>query len=194
MSFKQYQAGETIFLEGDAALGLWLIEHGRVKIYKLSHAGNEQILHILGEGNSFNDIAALDGGTNPANAAALSIIRLWLLPSHALKDAMLANSRLSIRISSLLAKRVRSLVGQIEDLSLHSVVSRLARFLIRQTQDPSLSGAGVTRTVIAAHLNTTPQTISNALNTLEEAGAIEFDRHQITIVDEAALRSMAEQD
>lgn len=194
MILKQVEAGESIFFEGDEALGLWLIERGRVKIYKLSSAGNEQILHILGENTSFNDIAALDSGTNPANAAALSPVILWLLPAKALKEAMLADSRLATRISSLLAKRVRYLVKQIEDLTLYSVVTRLARFLIRQTQDPSLSGAGVTRTVIAAHLNTTPQTISNALNALEEAGAIEFDRHQILIVDDAILRSLAEQE
>jgi CRP/FNR family transcriptional regulator, dissimilatory nitrate respiration regulator len=193
MIFKQYSAGESIFFEGDATLGLWLVEYGRVKIYKLSSAGNEQILHILGEGNSFNDIAALDGGANPANASALSQVSVWLLPTATLKETMLADSLLAMRISSLLAKRVRSLVKQIEDLSLYSVVSRLARFLIRQTEDPALSGAGVTRTVIAAHLNTTPQTISNALNTLEEAGAIEFDRHQIIIIDAAALARLAEQ-
>jgi CRP/FNR family transcriptional regulator, dissimilatory nitrate respiration regulator len=193
MIFMQYGAGEAIFFEEDETLGLWLVEQGRVKIYKLSSAGNEQILHILGEGNSFNDIAALDGGANPANASALSQLKVWLLPRAALKEAMLADSRLAMRISSILAKRVRSLVKQIEDLTLYSVVSRLARFLIRQIEDPALSGAGVTRTVIAAHLNTTPQTISNALNTLEEAGAIEFTRHQIIIIDAAALARLAEQ-
>lgn len=192
--FKQYQANESIFFEGEESLGLYLIEHGRVKIFKLSSAGNEQVLHILGEGNSFNDIAALDNGVNPANAAALSSVRLWLLPQKSLQAAMLNHSRLAARISSILAKRVRNLVKQMEDLTLYSVVTRLARFLIRQIQDPALSGAGVTRTVIAAYLNTTPQTISNALNSLEEAGAIEFDRHQISIVDLAALRRIAEED
>lgn len=192
--FKQYQANEAIFFESENALGLYLIEHGRVKIFMLSSAGNEQVLHILGEGNSFNDIAALDNGQNPANAAALSAAQLWLLPKSKLQEAMLNNSRLATRISSILAKRVRSLVKQMEDLTLYSVVTRLARFLILQSQDPALSGAGVTRTVIAAHLNTTPQTISNALNTLAEAGAIEFDRHQITIIDIAALQRLGELD
>lgn len=192
--FKQYQANETIFFDEEDSLGLYLIQHGRVKIYKLSSAGNEQVLHILGEGNSFNDIAALDNGQNPANAAALSSVRLWLLPKSKLQEAMLNNSRLATRISSILAKRVRSLVKQMEDLTLYSVVTRLARFLILQTQDPALSGIGVTRTVIASHLNTTPQTISNALNSLAEAGAIEFDRHQITITDIAALQRLGELD
>lgn len=192
MLLRHYEAGETIFLEGDESLGLWLIEHGRVKVYKLSSAGNEQIVHILGEKNSFNDIAALDDGANPANAAALSKVRLWLLPKTAFQEAMLADSRLALQVSRILAKRVRMLVGQIENLTLYSVVSRLARFLIQQTNDPALSGQGVTRTAIAAYLNTTPQTISNALNTIAEEGAIEFDRHQIIIINETTLRRLAE--
>ena len=67
-----FEFGEAIFHEGDPALGLWLIEQGSVKIFKISLDGAEHILHLLGEGNTFNDIAAFDAGVNPANAAALS--------------------------------------------------------------------------------------------------------------------------
>ncbi|MEL6406987.1 MAG: helix-turn-helix domain-containing protein [Chloroflexota bacterium] len=90
-----------------------------------------------------------------------------------------------------MAKRVHSLVGQIEDLALYSVIVRLARFLIKQVDDPSLSGDGVTRKIIAAHLNTTPLTISVALRELATARAIEFDRHQVMIVDEIKLQAIA---
>lgn len=191
MVVRRFTPGEAIFWEGDPAAGLWLVESGSVKIYKLNPEGEEHILHILGEGNTFNDIAALDGGANPANAAALSQVQVWLLPTDVLNEAMQANSQLAIKFVRVLARRVRSLVGQIEDLALYSVIVRLARFLIRQLEDPALSGPGVTRTAIAAHINTTPQTISNALRSLEEAGAIRFDRHQITIVREDILRSIA---
>jgi CRP/FNR family transcriptional regulator, dissimilatory nitrate respiration regulator len=83
------------------------------------------------------------------------------------------------------------LVGQIEDLALYSVIVRLSRFLLKQAEDASLNGPGVTRTAIAAHLNTTPQTISVLLRDLESSGAIEFNRHQIHIVREDILRSIA---
>ena len=82
---RQFEAGEMIFLEGESAAGLWLIEAGRVKIYKLNPEGEEHILHFLGAGNTFNDIAALDGGLNPANAAALTAVSVWLMPSAALR-------------------------------------------------------------------------------------------------------------
>ncbi len=189
---RTFTANEMIFLEGELAEGLWIVENGRVKIYKLSLDGNEHILHLRGPGKTFNDIGALDGGNNPANAAALSTkVEVWLVPSAIITEVLTQNAQVALNVIRLLAKRVRSLVGQIEDLALYSVIVRLARFLIKQVDDSSLSGPGVTRTAIAAYLNTTPQTISVALRELEASGAIEFDRHQITIVDETQLCAIA---
>lgn len=189
---RTYSANQTIFVEGEPAEGLWIVEKGRVKIYKLNLDGNEHILHLRGPGDTFNDIGTLDGGSNPANAAALSAeVQVWLVPSAIISHVLTNNPQVALNVIRLLARRVRSLVGQIEDITLYSVIVRLARFLIRQTDDPSLSGPGITRTAIAAHLNTTPQTISVALRDLEAAGAIEFDRHRIIIVDEQKLRTIA---
>lgn len=189
---KTYRAGDIIFIEGEPAEGLWIIEQGRVKIYKLNESGNEHILHLLGSGKTFNDIGALDSGSNPANAAALSdTVKVWLVPTEVIISTLSRNPQVALNVIRLLAMRVRSLVGQIEDLTLYSVISRLARFLLKQVDDPSLSGPGVTRTAIAAHLNTTPQTISVVLRDLESAGAIQFDRHQIQIIDEDKLRTIA---
>ncbi len=189
---RTYTTHETIFMENEVAEGLWVVAKGRVKIYKLNPDGNEHILHLLGPGRTFNDIATLDGGPNPANAAALSAeVQVWLIPSDVIAHVLTQNSRVALNVIRLMANRVRSLVGQIEDLALYSVIVRLARFLIKQTEDPSLSGVGITRTAIAAHLATTPQTISVALREIEATQAIKFDRHQIIILDEDKLRGIA---
>jgi CRP-like cAMP-binding protein len=189
---RSFSAGETLFHEGEAADGLWIVKEGHVKIFKLNPDGGEHILHLRGPGDTFNDISALDGGGNPANAAALSHnVQVWLIPSAVLTHVLTHNAQVSLNVIRLLAVRVRSLVGQIEELALYSVIVRLARFLLKQSEDPSLSGPGVTRTAIAAHINTTPQTISNLLHSLEEMGAIHFDRHHVIIVDEQLLRSIA---
>ncbi len=188
---RQAAAGETLFLEGDSSAGLWMIVWGRVKVYKLNPEGQEHILRIFGENDTFNDISALDGGANPANAAALSDSMLWVLPAQVFRDFILSDSAFAMRVIQVLSGRVRRLVGQIEDLTLYSVVVRVARLLLKQAEDPALSGIGVTRAALAAHLATTPQTISTALRELEVAGAIEFNRHQIRIVREDLLRSIA---
>jgi CRP/FNR family transcriptional regulator len=189
---RTYAAGEPIFWEGEPANGLWVVEEGHVKIYKLNPDGGEHILHLRGPGKTFNDVAALDGGSNPANAAALSPeARVWLIPSEVITYVLTHNSRVALNVIHLLAVRVRTLVAQIEDLALYSVMVRLARFLLKQATDPSLRGPGVTRTAIAAHINTTPQTLSNILRSLEEAGAIRFDRQRVIIVEERILQSIA---
>jgi CRP/FNR family transcriptional regulator, dissimilatory nitrate respiration regulator len=191
-SRHSYSAGEIIFMENEPALGLWVVETGRVKIFKVSMDGQEHILHLRSPGKTFNDIGALDGGANPASAAALSQeVTVWLIPRAVILAVLARNPEVAVNIIRLLALRVRSLVSQIEDLTLYSVVVRLARFLLKQSSDPSLSGPGVTRTAVAAHLNTTPQTISVALRELEKAQAISFDRHQITITREDILRGIA---
>lgn len=191
LTHHSFAAGETIFLEGEPALGLWMIEYGRVKIYKIHPDGNEHVLRIFGDGDTFNDVAALDNGSNPANAGALSDGSAWVLPSHALQSLIRSDGVFALRMTALLAGRVRRLIQQIEDLSLYSVIARLARFLLTQGSDPALTGPGVTRAIIAAHLATTPQTISTALRELEVAGAIQFDRHRIVIVREDILKSIA---
>lgn len=188
---KPTEAGETLFLEGDPCVGLWMIEYGRVKIYKLNPQGQEHILRILGDNETFNEIGALDGGVNPANAATLSDSMLWVLPTQTFRELILKDNAFAARVIQMLARRVRGLVSQIEDLTLYSVTVRVARLLLKQVDDPALSGTGVTRAALAAHLATTPQTISTALRELETTGAIRFDRHHIQIVDEVLLRSIA---
>ena len=189
---RHFTAGETIFHEGERADGLWVVDQGTVKVYKLSQDGAEHILHLRGPGDSFNEIAALDGGPNPAGAAALSPeARLWLLPSVAIQVVLERNGAAALHIVRKLAERVRLLVGQIEDLALYSVTVRLARFLLRQAEDPSLRDPGIPRTAVAAHINTTPQTLSSCLRSLEQSGAIRFDRRRVHIVDERILRSIA---
>ena len=188
---QTYAVDETIFLESEPSRGMWMIEQGRVKIYKVNPEGEEHIMHLLGPGNTFNEVATFDGGLNPANAGTLTEAAIWLLPAEALNHLLSIDNALALKVVKLLANRVRNLVGQLEDLALYSVTIRLARFLLKQLEDPALSGPGVTRANIAAHLATQPETISRALRSLEQAQAIRFDRHRIIIADEKLLRTLA---
>jgi CRP/FNR family transcriptional regulator len=189
---RGFAAGELLFLEGDPCAGLWIVAAGRVKIYKISVEGREHILHMVGPGQSFNDIAALDGGENPASAAALSEGLAWVIASADLLAFLRSEIDLALGVIAGLSERVRALIQQIEDLALYAVPARLARFLLAQLETPALDGPGVTRAAIAAYLATTPESVSRTLRMLEEAGAIRFDRHRIVIVNEDLLRAIAQ--
>ena len=185
-----FDSQKIIFLEGQKATGLWLIEQGQVKIAKINPDGDEYILHLLGAGDSFNDIAVLEQGNNPAHAIALSEVVCWMIPTVTIQQILADHPKSAKAAIVMLTTRVRTLVQQLENLALYSVTARLARFLIQQAESPIIEG-GVTRVAIAAHLATTPETISRALRSLEQAGAIQFNRHQIEIVNPDVLRALA---
>jgi CRP/FNR family transcriptional regulator len=187
-----FSPGEIIFMEGDSPAGLWILESGRVKIYKLGLNGREYILRFLGPGDTFNDLAALDGAPNPISAMAITDISAWVISADSFTEALHADHQLAEAVVGGLVGRIRHLIGQVEDLALHSVTARLARFLLEQVDDPTLSHPAVTRSLIANHLATTPESISRSLRELEQAGAIRFDRHRIFISQPDTLRHIAQ--
>jgi CRP/FNR family transcriptional regulator, dissimilatory nitrate respiration regulator len=187
-----FQAEETVQVEGETAVGLWWIESGAVKIYKSNMEGSEQILHIAGPGETFNDIAVYDRGGNPANAAVLTPAKIWLLPSGTIHRLLVENNAFAQTVIVAMARRVRAFTRQIEDLTLYSVTARLARFLLQEADNPAFVEAGVTRKAIASYLATTPESVSRTLRLLQEAGAIQFDRYRIMIVNPALLRTIGQ--
>lgn len=189
--YRTYRPGETIFLEGEPSAGLWIIENGRVKAYKLSPDGQEYILRFFGPGDTFNELAALDGAPNAASTAAVTAVSAWAIPSAVFADALKADHELALAVVQGLVGRVRHLIGQVEDLALRPVTARLARFLLEQVEDPTLAHPAVTRALIANHLATTPESVSRSLRVLEQAGGIRFDRHRIIVVQPDILREAA---
>ncbi len=188
---RTFEPDETIFVEGDESAGLWILETGSVKAYKLAADGHEYVLRIFGAGDTFNNIAALDNGPNPANAAAIDQVTAWVIPADTLRRVLDTDHVVALAVIQGLAGRVRQLVLQIEDLALHSVTGRLAHFLLEQAENPALTAPVVTRTLIASHLATTPESVSRALRSLEAMGAIRFDRHRIVIVNAQRLHELA---
>lgn len=188
---RTFTANEMIFLEGEASAGLWLLEDGRVKAYKLSPDGQEYVMTFFAPGSSFNDLAALDGAQNPVSTMAVTAVAAWNIPSVVFVEALQTDHDMCRAVLQGLVGRVRHLVGRVEDLALRPVTARLARFLLQQVENPTLADPAITRALIAQHLATTPESISRSLRVLEEAGAIRFDRHRIMVVDTNVLQQQA---
>jgi CRP/FNR family transcriptional regulator len=189
---RTFAPNEMIFLEGSPSAGLWIVENGRVKAYKLSPDGQEFILHFLGPGDTFNDIAALDGAPNPVSATAVTDVSAWVISSAVFSQALQADHEKALAVIEGLTDRIRVVAGRMEDLALHSVTARLAHFLLDQIEDTTLKHPSITRALIANHLATTPESISRSLRVLENAGAIRFDRHRIIITQPDILRQQAQ--
>ena len=194
---RRYSRGQVIFLEGDACVGLHVVTEGEVKIFKLSPRGREQILHRLGPGETFNDVAVLDGGPNPASAAAITDSTVCVITRLEVRRIAHLYPALAWALIESIAHRARHLVGMVEDLSLRSVRARLARLLLAEAQRSDNAteinrSHMVTQADLAARLGTVRELIGRALRDLADEQLIAFDRHRIVIIDGEKLAAVAE--
>jgi CRP/FNR family transcriptional regulator len=193
---RNYARGQVIFLEDDPCAGLHIVASGEVKIYKMSPQGREQILHRFGPGDTFNDVAVLDGGPNPASAAATEDSTLCVIARSDIRRFAETHPQLAWALIESIARRTRHLVAMVEDLSLRSVKARLARLLLTEGERTAATGRidrsqMVTQAEMAARLGTVREMIGRALRDLADEGLIEFDRHRIVIVDRERLAEVA---
>lgn len=191
-----YDRGQTIFLEGEACAGLYVVARGEVKIFKMSPQGREQILHRLKPGDTFNDVAVLDGGPNPASAAAISDASLCMIARADIRRLAQAYPALAWALIESVARRTRHLVEMVEDLALRSVKERLARLLLAEVARTPAAGSldrsrMMSQAEMAARLGTVREMIGRALRDLDNEGVISLDRHRIVIRDAGRLAAIA---
>ena len=188
---RQYSRGEVIFLEGDPCAGLHVIQEGRIKLYKVSVEGREQIVRLLSPGEFFNEVAVFDRGSNPVSAMAALDTTVWVVGCSAMLDLMGTHPALAVAIIENLASRSRHLLSLVEDLSLRTVSARLAKLLLAQAQASSGGSQRITQQEMAAQLGTVREMVGRVLRTFEDDGLIRFDRHRIVVLDREGLEKEA---
>jgi len=103
---------------------------GKIKIYKLSREGKEQILHIFGAGEIFGEVPVFAGGSYPANAEAIEPGRVLFFPRDSFIALIEREPSIALNMLAILSQRLRRFTHLIEDLSLKEVPGRLAAYLI----------------------------------------------------------------
>lgn len=188
---RQYSKDEVIFLEGDPCAGLCIVEEGRIKIFKVSRDGREQVVKLLAPGEFFNEVAALDGGPNPVSAMAAMGSVLRIIDRNTMLDLLGRYPPLAQGVIENLAARARHLVSLVEDLSLRTVSARLAKLLLTQAVGTDEAPRRMTQQEMAGQLGTVREMVGRVLHSFEEEGLIRFDRHRIIILDQEGLEDRA---
>jgi CRP-like cAMP-binding protein len=189
---RSYRRGDPVFLEGHPCEGLYAVKSGRVRVYKISPEGREQVLLIAGPGDTFNEVPVFDGGPNPASVEALEPTVLLLLPKGALLAMMEAHPEIRRAFMRTFAMRIRQLVGLVEELSFKTVTGRVARILLEQLPSPEGGDQPrrLTQRELAAMAGTAREVAGRALKALEMQGAIRIERGRIVVVDREQLASL----
>lgn len=184
--------GQTVFEEGARAEGLYVILTGRLKLVRISPRGREQVLHAEGPGATLGEVPLFDGGGYVASAIAVEESRVLFVPRPALLD-LCRRPEVALGVIGVLARRVRTFAGLIEDLALRDVTARVAGFVVAESRragavDLALPG---TREEIAARLGTVRELVSRSLARLRAAGVIEVSGRRVRVSDPRRLADYA---
>jgi len=183
---KQYGRGESIFFEGDPGTGFYMVATGRVKIFKTSISGKEQILHIFGAGEPFGEVPVFHGQPFPANATALEKTSLIFFSRQAFVDIVHTMPSLVMNMLAVLSMRLRRFTTQIENLSLKEVPARLADYLLYVAEEQGnvkQVELQISKGQLASLLGTIPETLSRIFAKMSEEGLISVDGKMISLLD-----------
>ena len=195
---RTYGAGHVLFATGDPCRGLYIVETGRVRIYRTSPSGREQVLHVEGPGRAVAELPLIDGGVYPASAITEVESRLAFIPRAEFEALYRANPDVADAIIRELGKRLRHLVHVTETLAFRDVAARLASFLAQyadehgeRTPDGIEIVLDRTREELSQELGTARESVSRALKQLTEKGVIHpLARRRMRIPDVAKLRTL----
>jgi len=189
-----FAGGQVIFAEGDKADGFYIVVTGRVKIYKLSPEGKEQILHVFGPGEPFAEVAMFSGGTLPAHAEAIKESRVVFVPRTAFVALIQQDPSIAMNMFGTLSIRLKRFTSLIEDLSLKEVPQRLAAYLLylaNEKKDQEHVELAISKGQLASLLGTIPETLSRILGKMSAQGCIATKGRTIELRDRRALESLA---
>ncbi|MFP4040113.1 MAG: Crp/Fnr family transcriptional regulator [Desulfosudaceae bacterium] len=192
---RTFHKGEIIFSEGDLGNGFYIIETGRVKIYKLSLEGKEHIFHIYGPGKPFGEVPVFQGSHFPATAQTLEPSKLVFLPRREFVGLITAQPSLAMNMLAVLSTRLREFTVMVENLALKEVPARLAAYLLVLAEEQDQADTvtlPVSKNQLAGLIGTTPETISRTLTKMAGDGVIQVSHRDIVLRDMERLVDMSE--
>jgi CRP-like cAMP-binding protein len=185
---RRYPAGQIVLLEGAASSVLYVVQAGRLKLFKTSPRGREQVLRLLRPGDMFNEVAVFDEGPNPASAQAIEDCTLYLLRRRDLMRFVAERPGIALAVTRTFARRLREALALVEDLAFRDVTSRLAKILL-EGQDGS--APRLTQELLAAMAGSRREVIGRALKALSADGAVRLERGRIHVLDRKVLERLA---
>ncbi|UCE17142.1 MAG: Crp/Fnr family transcriptional regulator [Gemmatimonadota bacterium] len=190
---KRYAKGEAIFNEGEPADRLFILNSGRIEVFKLSTEGKRQILRIVLPGEVFAEAAMFSGETYPAYADAATDTELLCIAQKEFLYLLEKKPELSLRMLGALSKLLRGFTGMIEDLCLRDVPSRLAKFLLDRSvkEDRDFFHLDMKMGDLAQKICTVSETLSRTLRKMRVKGVIDVRGKTITILDKETLQKIA---
>ena len=192
---KSQEKDDYLFHEGDPAHGFYVVQRGAVNVHRVNAMGKEQIIHIFRAGDSFAEVALASATGYPADARALEPTQVLLVQKAGILALLKRQPELALRMLGSMSSHLRVLVGQLEDLTLKDVETRLANWLVKRCTNPSAESPvkielTMTKRVLAAELGTVSETFSRTLAKFREQKLLAVKGKTVTVLSPAGLSAL----
>jgi len=194
---RSYRDGAIVFSQGDPGDALYGVVTGKIRISASAQDGREMFLNIMEPGDTFGEIALLDGHHRTATASATSPSELIIITRDHFLELLKREPKLVSHVVQLLCERIRWTSGLAEESALLSVPERLARRLLslgelHGHENPHGVELRISQEEVARFLGLSRQAVNQYLQNWKARGWLALGRGKIVIADKRALRDVAE--
>ncbi|HSH16507.1 MAG TPA: Crp/Fnr family transcriptional regulator [Verrucomicrobiae bacterium] len=191
-SSRTLEKGDYLFREGEPSRGFYVVQRGAINVHRVNAAGKEQVIHVFRTGESFAEATLATQHGYPGDGRAVEPSQVLLIQKAGFLDLLRHRPELALRMLAAMASHLRVLVGQLEDLTLKDVETRLANWLIKhcptpQSERPQTIQLTVTKRVLAAELGTVSETFSRTLAKFREQGLLHVKGKTFTLPQPARM-------
>lgn len=192
--------GEVLFHEGQLLENLYVVSKGRLKAYKITPEGKEQILYIFSEGDFFGDLSLLRGERLNFNIEAIEETVFCVLRKNHFRNLILSDPSIALKALEMLAQRLQDLEMLIEGLGLQNATLRIAKVLseLAKRYGNKVEGGievnlSLRQEDLASYTGMARETVSRKLGKLQDEGIIKFkDNKKLLVTDINRLSNYVE--
>ncbi len=200
LRLREYARDELIFHQGDESRQVYFVLKGKLRVYKISAAGDETSIDILGENEIVGELAALDNRPRSATAKAVTPVSLLTMTQEAFVARLNAMPGLAVGLARVLAQKLRWTAAYAEAVAQYDAAGRLLHIILVNNDRYGIDAGGGRRRVpmglnqtdLASMIGARREWVNRILSDWRKRGLLEFDNGEITILDVA--RVSAERD
>jgi len=178
--------GSTIFKKGDPGTGLIGVLAGAVKISVTSEDGRDIVLNTIREGEVFGEIALLDGHPRTADATAISDCELFVLERREFIPFLRTQPDVILKLVEILCSRLRKTSDQVHELTFLSLSSRLAKTLLRLTENTGDLSSGrriaISQREMSELVGRSRESTNKQLRMWHKVGWVRLERRSVTVL------------
>jgi CRP-like cAMP-binding protein len=194
VSIVKRPAGKIMYMPGDRGENVYMINSGRVQLYRISLSGQKLVIATLGPADTFGEMSIIGKGIHNTFAETIDECLLCVMDRNDVLRLIREHPQVAIRIIQVMGSRLTQLESNLESFAFEDVPTRLAGLLLRSAEEQGRSAevVGFSHQELGEMLGSYRETITLTLNEFKTKGFVEIGRRRITLLDRGGLELLAQ--